>query len=177
MTEAHIIQNMVNTAKMKGHDAYILVEDFGDIGFWNSIFTKVKKNFNGYFDPYHNGKSYLLKNYSTHTKQDFILCIDADNELKKHFSERPNFLFHTHTHSRENHLAHAEALKHWLKNTLNENADYLENILIKLSKSIENTFLFHSLTIDNQEFKHFLKDNEKIIDVEILENLIDLKED
>jgi hypothetical protein len=177
MTEAHIIQSMVNTAKMKGHDAYVLVEDFGDIGFWNSIFTKVKKDFNGYFDSYHSGKSYLLKNYSTHTKHDFILCVDTDNELKKYFSSRPNFLFHTHTHSRENHLAHVGALQHWLKNTLNENAGYLENVLAKLSKNVEDIFIYYSLTTDNQNFKHFLKDNGIEINIETLKKLIDLEAD
>lgn len=183
MTNEQIIQNMIYTAKLKGFEGYVLVEDFGDIAFWNGIFTKIKTDFNGFFNPYHSGKSFFMKEYAASTKQDFILCVDSDNchkyknNYENLFTNRAKFFFHTYTHSRENHLAHVKSLQHWLKNTLNENGEYLNKNLSDLSQIVKEVFLFYTLNIENQDFKHFLKENNCNITIEKLKEIIDLSED
>jgi hypothetical protein len=168
MSNADILNHYAGIAFQKGADAYVCVEDHDDIEFWNDLFKSVKHDKVYYFDPYHSGKNYLLKNFAAITTSKFIICVDSDISLflvesgnNKHFITRPPFFYCTYTHSRENHLLNVNALKHLIQNKTNHIFNELKDILESLSEIIYPAVLLHILFEKSPDFKAYLKDVDK----------------
>ena len=160
MTNDQIVKTYIGSAKMRGKEVCVLVEDLKDIAFWNGALVKTTKRSYD-FNPYHSGKSYL-KNFFNHTNKDFIICLDADIEpFAEHsfINNRPPFLYHTYTHSRENHLAYPNSLNHWLQGKIGTTIEDIEMILNDISNKLTPVLVYHILFEQNGQFKRFLAEN------------------
>ena len=128
---------------------------------WNSALVKIT-NRSYHFDPYHSGKSYLRK-YFNDTNKDFIICIDSDLEpFTEHsflLKDRPPFLYHTYTYSRENHFAYPNSLNHWLQGKIGATVKDIEMILNDISTKLTPILVYHILFEQNGQFKRFLAEN------------------
>lgn len=166
MDSKAIVRNMVNSAKMEGKNAYVLVENHDDIAFWNNALVKKVPNLLGKYAPMA-GKDTILKDYGTETNKEFIICIDADNvqfyntKYSNFVVNRPAFLYHTYTHSRENFLAHSNSINNWLMNNIGNTIPFLDTTLNSISEKLYDIWFIYLLYLEdrfNREgFKQFLE--------------------
>lgn len=117
LTTEDKIEQFHGEALIEGSDLVVLVEDGEDEAFWRMLLESYlpdKKPFFPYWEL--NGKDGLLKNFGSKVSDKMVVCVDADNETvitskhSKFLSPRQPFIFHTHTHSRENHLLYPRNL-------------------------------------------------------------------
>lgn len=95
----------------------ILIEDKEDIQFWRLIFESLElKPVFPEFPSKATGKAPILQDYYAHLSDKLVICVDSDNDhlhetnFSSFIKQRPKHLFHTHTHSRENHFIYPDNL-------------------------------------------------------------------
>lgn len=95
----------------------VLIEDKEDQLFWKLIFeSRSLKPIFPKFPSKSDGKPPLLQDYSIHLSEKLVICVDSDNDHLHETSfspliqQRPKYLYHTYTHSRENHLIYPDNL-------------------------------------------------------------------
>jgi Protein of unknown function (DUF4435) len=105
------VEQMLGDLLLTGKDSVVIVEDRKDVAFWSEILGSVLPVRKFDFAIEVMSKDVALM-YVSYTDERLIICVDSDNDhlhrsdYSKYLSPRSKYLFHTHTHSKENHFVH-----------------------------------------------------------------------
>lgn len=136
----------------------VLVEDLGDISFWESILTTVNPQLRPNFPLLAaNGKS-VLRKYVDYVSKQFFICADTDNDCYHQtvhstwLHPRKPYIYQTYTHSRENHLIHPKHLEICCKNLVHKIHDFETDFKIISTSFYDWLMLWLFFTDDNRKF-------------------------
>jgi len=170
-------ERMEEDAYHKGCSLTVLIENFKDQIFWETLIEHLEPNIKNKIDfPFYShkgtrGKSEIFK-FKDYVKKNFILCVDSDCEHlhKENHWINAKYIYHTFVHSVESFQSNPIGLSLIIRELTTVNYDFNSFFSI-ISKKLKTLFFFwlYVNECSYQEGKEILS-NEKIENILTLDN-------